>query len=675
MNDRAARRSRTALDPTQVDDARLLLAAIAESSNDVIIAKSLDGVISSWNLAAQRLFGYSEREAIGQSIKIIIPPELHGEEAEILRRVRSGERIEHLRTRRVTREGRSVDVSITVSPVRDASGTPIGASKILRDVTESRRLQAAQRTSDERLAREVAGARTLQAISTRLITERAPGALFTQILEAAMELMASHAASLQMLAPDGKTLLLLAWRNFHADSATFWARVTADAGSTCGVALRDNARVLVADVESCAFMAGTQDLDEYRRSAIRAVQSTPLCSRLGRPLGMISTHWRAPHTPTEDDFRMFDVLARQAADLIERARAEEAVRESEERFRLIANAAPGVIWMSDASQQCTYVNQTWLDLTGQSFEAALGIGWVGAVHVQDGVRCWDIYTRAFERRESFPIECRLRHRSGGYRWMVGTSVPRYSGDGSFAGYIGSAIDVTERRRAEEALATIEQRLIDAQEVERIRIARDLHDDVTQRLALLSIGLDSLAKAAPASAAERRSGIEEARDEVVNLARDVQALSRCLHPGRLEHLGIAAAAAALCGDLSTQHGVEIAFTAEGIPDDLSRRIALCLYRVLQEALQNAIKHSGSARFEVSLRGGSDQIALMIRDRGIGFDAAAVRGQGLGLISMQERLKVVHGYLTIRSLPQHGTTIHANVPLTRDALSGPERYRSV
>ena len=165
-----------------------------------------------------------------------------------------------------------------------------------------------------------------------------------------MELMCSNAASIQMLSEDGASLALLGWKHFDPSSAAFWERVTAEAGSTCGVALRDNLRVLVSDVESCAFMAGTEDLEEYRRSGIRAVQSTPLQSRAGCPVGMISTHLHAPHTPTEDDFRLFDVLARQAADLIERVRSENAIRESEERFRLIANTVPVAIWMSDTSK-------------------------------------------------------------------------------------------------------------------------------------------------------------------------------------------------------------------------------------------------------------------------------------------------------------------------------------
>jgi PAS domain S-box-containing protein len=652
-----------------VEDVRLRLAAIVDSSNDAIISKNLDGVISTWNLAAQELFGYSEAEAIGQPISIIIPADLHDEEKDILSRVRAGERIEHYVTRRVTRNGRMLDVSITISPVRDATGTIIGASKILRDVTERRRVIATLQESERRLASEAAAARVLQSISTRLISESTQESLFTQILVAAMELMASDASSIQMLAADGESLTLLGWRNFHPGSAEFWQRVTADAGSTCGVALRDNVRVLVSDVDACAFMAGTRDLEEYRRSGIRAVQSTPLRSRVGRPLGMISTHWHAPHTPTEDDFRLFDVLARQAADLIERARADEALRESEERFRLMANTAPVIIWMSDAGKGCAYVNQTWLSITGQVFEEVLGNGWTDRIHRDDVTQCFDTYATAFDRREPFQIEFRLRRADGEYRWIVSTGVPRHHGDGSFAGYIGSAIDVTERRLAAEALASINQRLLVAQDEERSRIARELHDDIGQRLAMLSASLDFLARHGGLSATVDQQGLERSLEEALSLAKDVQALSHRLHPARLEYLGIAAAAAALCREVAKQRAFEIAFTAESVPEGLSRPVAVCLYRVLQEALQNAVKHSGIRKVDVTLRGAADQIELTVRDCGAGFEVSTTLGRGLGLTSMKERVSAVGGRLDILSEPQQGTTVHLTVPLLQDDPTTP------
>jgi PAS domain S-box-containing protein len=656
-----------AADLTRSEQTRLRYAAIVESSHDAIIAKNLDGVISAWNPAAERMFGYSEHEAIGQPITIIIPSDLADEEHDILRRLRAGVKIENYETVRVTKAGKRIDVALTISPLRNSAGVIVGCSKIARDITDAKQVETALRDSEQRLAREVAGATTLQAISARLMSESTPESLYTQILDAAMELMASDAASVQMLAADHASLTLLAWKNFHPDSAVFWHGVEVGTGSTCSRALSDNERVVVADVETCQFIAGTRDLQEYRRSGIRAVQSTPLRSRSSRPLGMISTHWRTPHTPTEEDFRFFDVLARLAADLIERTLAEEALRQSEERFRQIADTAPVMIWMSGTQKEIAYLNQTWLDFTGRPLDAMLGQERADVLHPDDAERCLEVYSKAFDQREPFQMEHRIRRHDGEYRWTVTAGVPRYEVDGSFVGYIGTAVDITERKLAEEALSMVSQKLIEAHEEERTRIARELHDDINQRLAVISVRVGYLTQA-PAADFDRQIG--DVSQEIAELAADVQALSHGLHPPKLELLGLQAAAAGLCDELSRRHDVTIDARFENIPMTLPPEISLCLYRVLQEALQNVVKHSVSRHAHVSLNGDIDAIHLTVEDSGAGFHPhEAMSGPGLGLTSMRERLKAVGGQLSIRSQQGRGTMIHAVAPLRLTTASTP------
>jgi signal transduction histidine kinase len=158
-------------------------------------------------------------------------------------------------------------------------------------------------------------------------------------------------------------------------------------------------------------------------------------------------------------------------------------------------------------------------------------------------------------------------------------------------------------------------------------------------------------------------IQQTRQQVEYLASDVQSLSHNLHPSKPKYLGLARSSESLCEELSGQ-GVQIEFRSENIPTDLPEEVSLCLYRVLQESLQNAIKHSGSGRFEVVLIGGSNEIRLSVRDSGIGFDPTqAMKGRGIGLSSMKERLKLVNGSIVIDSQPNHGTTVRARVPLTQ------------
>lgn len=354
-----------------------------------------------------------------------------------------------------------------------------------------------------------------------------------------------------------------------------------------------------------------------------------------------------------------------AVDITERKSMEQKVRESEERFRLVASTAPVMIWMAGTDKLCNYFNQPWLEFSGRPIEVELGNGWAEGVYPEDVKSCWDSYAQAFDRRESFKIEYRLRRHDGEYRWVSDTGVPRFNPDGSFAGYIGSCIDITDRKQAEETLADVGRRLIEAHEEERTWIARELHDDINQRIALLAIELERLQQKLPASAVAPSSQIHKIRQQLWDLGKDVQALSHRLHSSKLDYLGIVAAARGFCRELSDQQKVEIDFHHMGVPNELPKEVSLCLFRVLQEALQNAVKHSGVRHFRVELLGDPGEIQLTVSDLGGGFEEQeAINRRGLGLISMRERLQFVNGEFAIKSHVGQGTTITARVPLRTD-----------
>jgi signal transduction histidine kinase len=220
--------------------------------------------------------------------------------------------------------------------------------------------------------------------------------------------------------------------------------------------------------------------------------------------------------------------------------------------------------------------------------------------------------------------------------------------------------------AEEALSSVSRRLIEAHEEERTWIARELHDDVNQRLALLAGTLDILKSELPPEASEAKHYLGDLKEQTKELAADVQALSHRLHSSKLEYLGLASAAAAFCREFSESKGVQIDFQTDDVPRSLPKEISLCLFRVMQEALQNASKHSGSEHYKVFLVLASEEIRLTVSDFGRGFDPeAALRSAGLGITSMRERLKLVAGEFTIESRSQFGTTVQARVPLAPKA----------
>jgi PAS domain S-box-containing protein len=227
-------------------------------------------------------------------------------------------------------------------------------------------------------------------------------------------------------------------------------------------------------------------------------------------------------------------------------------------------------------------------------------------------------------------------------------------------------DITEQKAAEKQLRAAQDelqqltiRLLQAQEDERQRIARDLHDDIEQRLSLLRVEMGLFAQELSPTLQKEHFRLADLLIEMDELAADIHNLSHQLHSAKLKNLGLLPALRDLCGQASRQHHVEVELSAEENVSPLPEEVDLCLFRVAQEALKNAIKHSGSARIFIAVKAVADAIRMDIRDFGIGFDPSTI-SQGLGLASMRERLRMVGGELILQSAPGKGTQLVALVP---------------
>ena len=469
------------------EEARFRHAAVVESSEDAIISQNPDGVIVSWNAGAQRIFGYTEAEAVGQPITILIPPESRDEENKILERVKSGGGIEHYEAICVTKAGRKVDVSLTISPIRDCSGKIVGFSEIAQNITERRRAEEILHDTNEAL-------------------ESQKG-----VLEAREE------------------LLRIFVKNVPA-----------------GVAMLDrDMRYLQVSDRFCA---------DY------SVDSSQV---LGR-----------------SHYELFPDIPDRWKEIHRRALEGETLRAEEDR--------------------------------------------------------WD--------------------REGGTTWLRWEVRPWRSVDGLTGGILIFAEDITRRKQMEEALSSMSRKLIESQEQERTRIGRELHDDINQRLAMLAIGLEQLQN----NPLKVRSHLQELREETMAISSAVQALSHELHSSKLEYLGVVSGMESWCKEFGVRQKMQIDFRSD-VSGPLPFEIGLALFRVLQEALHNAVKHSGVKRVEVQVAEQSNEVHLLVRDSGSGFDMEAVKqGRGLGLLSMQERVRLVNGAINFESKPMGGTTIRVRVP---------------
>jgi signal transduction histidine kinase len=264
------------------------------------------------------------------------------------------------------------------------------------------------------------------------------------------------------------------------------------------------------------------------------------------------------------------------------------------------------------------------------------------------------------------MEYRLRRFDGEYRWIVDYGVPRFESNGVFCGYIGSCVDITDRKLSETSLRELSGRLIHAQEEERARIARELHDDFSQRLALLGIALGQLWKKLPESEVEERTKILEMLKGTKEMSLDMHSLSHQLHSSKLELVGLVPALNGLCIEMGEKHKIGIHFTVCGFPPNTPKDVELCLFRVTQEALGNVVKHSQAKSAHVELGSNANGVSLRITDAGRGFDAELRNpGAGIGLVGMRERLRLVGGRLSVNSELMHGTEILAEVPLAASA----------
>jgi len=311
------------------------LAAIVASSDDAIISKNLDGVIRSWNKSAERLFGYSAEEAVGRHITLIIPPDRQkGEEEDILKRLRRGEHVDHFETVRRRKDGILIDVSLTISPVHDAAGKVIGASKVARDITGSKLAQRALQQSKLRLTAEAEALVKLNRWSGRLWRSRSLKEGLDEMLAAAIKLLSAQKGNVQIFDHDRSRLTIGAQRGFNNEFLDFFSQVTANDPSACGRALQTGERIIIEDVEADESFAPLRSI--ARQSGVKAVISTPLVGTDGTFLGVLSVHFGAVHRPSKEDLQRLDLYVRQATDFIERCRMEEALRHSKERFRKLS---------------------------------------------------------------------------------------------------------------------------------------------------------------------------------------------------------------------------------------------------------------------------------------------------------------------------------------------------
>ncbi|MCW1924765.1 GAF domain-containing protein [Luteolibacter arcticus] len=568
------------------------------------------------------------------------------------------------------------------------------------DLILHRQLEQTRRAQEDLLAADLADSKQLQQISSRLLVEDELDAIYSELVDAAIILVKADAGSLQRFDAEADELELLSWRGFASESAISWQRVRTASGGAAGIALKEERRIVIPDIGSGDSPLLPDAVADYSRSNLRAVQATPLMSRSGKPLGILSTYWRQNRHPTERDLRLLDIMARQAADLIERRTAEDALRDSERRYRALFDSIDEgfctVEMIFDAAGHPTdyrflQVNPSFVRLTGITdavgrtmreissdheehwFESYGRIARTGqperfVAQAQQLQRWYDVYalrvddpalghvavlfndvTRRVQTEEQLRqahdvLESRVKERTH----ELASTLKRLQDE------------VEGRKKIERERRELLQRIVHLQEAERARVARELHDNLGQHMVAVLMHLEGFQRRLSQSGDDAASyDLSEFRKVVDVLIKATHRQSWELRPAELDELGLEVAIDNYIFHWSETTGIPVDFRAESSGDrQLEPEQMIALYRVTQEALTNVARHAHATHIDIELDLGRP-VCVSIRDNGVGFDPAKIKRR-LGLLGMQERLDIAGGTLTIQAASQRGTCIRACIP---------------
>jgi PAS domain S-box-containing protein len=447
---------------------------------------------------------------------------------------------------------------------------------------------------------------------------------------------------------------------------------TAENFPWCNKKLIANEIICLSDTQAAPPEASI-DKASWKKYGICSALVIPLSTGRRHPVGF----WGIDSTTEQRDWpesiqSRLKLLADVFANALERSDRERRLRESEARLRLASNTTGAGFWTIDVSTGAVWATPKLEELFGLAAEQNTDIpGFLALIHGEDRELVNQAIASMMAGQET-TVEYRIVARPGSLHWVMSRG-NRYEFDEEKPILMGITVEITERRRNEEALRTVTGRLIVAQEEERKRIARELHDAVGQQIAVISMHLQQLNVDERADGRKRRG--DQLSAEIQGLSQSIQTLSRELHSSSLDYLGLAAAMDGLCRQLRQSHNLEVDFAASNVPRGIPSDVRLAAFRITQEALHNVFKHSGQNRARVNLEGSPSQIQLTICDDGAGFDVnVAMLGHGLGLISMRERVFALKGQITVWSRPGEGTEIRVYLPIVpaeASASNGPKK----
>jgi PAS domain S-box-containing protein len=581
-----------------------------------IAVENLEGQPLFLNRAFCSMLGFSEEELRSKHCVDFSPPEDAQKDWDLFQQLRAGA-IDHyqLEKRYFRRDGSLVWGRLSISLLKGRPSPLVVA--MVEDITDKRTAEETVRASEERL---------------RLAQQAARIGTFERNVRTGVVTWTPEMESLYGLPPGGFGQTQADFENLIHPDDRAKVKELVDCALKTGQSMTGEWRVLWPD-GSLHWIAGRWQV---------------FMDESGEPLRVVGVNLDVTDRKrTEEELmEVTRTLSAQAAILQSR----------EELLRIFVKSVPAGVVMLDRDLRYLQVSDRWC--ADYSLDSSQVLGRTHYELFPDVPQRWkEMHRRALEGETLRADEDRWDRDGGTTMWVRWEIRPWRTANGIVGGILIFTEDITHRKQMEEAISEMSRKLIESQEQERKRIGRELHDDINQRLAMLALELEQLQD----NPSEVQARVQELKNRATEISNDVQALSHELHSSKLEYLGVVAGIRSWCKEFGLRQRMEIDFKQE-VSGALPLEVGLCLFRVLQEALHNATKYSGVKRIEVQLAEHSNEVHLIVSDLGRGFDIqAAKQGRGLGLITMQERVKLVNGAITIESKPSGGTSIRVTIPL--------------
>lgn len=648
---------------------------IMNSALDAIISIDEAGLITFWNPQAEQTFGWSAEEITGKSLTdTIIPPqyrEMHQKGMELYRQTGKGPVLNKIiEISAVNRSGAEFPIELTIIPVR-YNGS-VSFSAFIRDIS-------LRKKAEEKILKANRLYFFISQVNQMIVRTTNQETLFKEACRIAVELGKFSLAWIGLVDEATESVVPVVYageeNKYLSEIKPISIKDIPEGHGPTGQAIRNGQYYICNDIEADPAMDPWKDAALSR--GYRSSMSLPII-KSGKVVGAFSFYAPVKNFFDDSEIALLEEATGDVAFALEvfekeemRRKAEQGIVESERRYHTLAEVSPVGIFHTDAAGSTTYVNPRWCQISGITYEKAMGNGWFEAVHPDDRDMLRRNWEEATRHQQVSVSEYRFVRPNGSTAWVIGQAIPERDADGAIVGYVGTTTDITDRKLAEKEMEESSQKLrqltthlLNIREEERKRIGREIHDELGQQLTAIKMDISWIAKKTDPSQEAFKTKLQNVIALLDGGNQSIRRILNELRPVILDDYGLLEALRWQAQQFTANTHIPVAMTASESDMRIPEEISTCIFRIFQEALTNITRYAKATQVKVSLDIDSDSVLLNIEDNGLGFDTELTKTKkSFGILGMKERVASLNGRFDLASVPGNGTRISIHIPITQ------------